>query len=31
MPLTSLPPGKYPTEAMPSGPSSQPQFMQVAV
>lgn len=31
MPLTSLPPGKYPVEAMPSAPSTPPQFMQVAV
>ena len=31
MPLTSLPPGKYPSEAMPSAPSTQPQFMQVAI
>ncbi len=31
MPLTALPPGKYPVEAMPAGPSTPPQFMQVAV
>lgn len=30
MPLTSLPPGNYPTEAMPPAPSTPPQFMQVA-
>lgn len=31
MPLASLPPGKYPVEAMPSTPSTPPQFMQVTV
>ena len=31
MPLTALPPGKYPVEAMPPTPSTPPQFMQVAV
>ena len=31
MPLTALPPGKYPVEAMPATPSTPPQFMQVAV
>ncbi|RJT25313.1 EAL domain-containing protein [Chakrabartia godavariana] len=31
MPLTALPPGNYPVEAMPAGPNTPPQFMQVAV
>ena len=31
MPLTSLPPGNYPSSMLGGGPNSQPQFMQVKV
>ena len=31
MPLTSLPPGNYPSSMLSDGPRSQPQFMQVTV
>ena len=31
MPLTSLPPGNYPSSMLGDGPASQPQFMQVKV
>lgn len=31
MPLTSLPPGKYPVEAFSAAPSGPPLFMQVAI
>ncbi|MFB0611659.1 putative bifunctional diguanylate cyclase/phosphodiesterase [Aurantiacibacter poecillastricola] len=31
MPLTSLPPGNYPSAMLGDGPKSQPQFMQVSV